>query len=107
MPQNPSEMPPSNGQSGKNVAAGPATPAKNAAAKNGAPQKAAPNNAAETTPNADPLAMLRADHRKVEQLFGAFEKAKTNDEKSDLAEQICNELMVHTLLEEEIVYPAC
>src|ERR1051325_2868823 len=103
MPQNPSEpIPPSNGHSGKN-AAGQTTPTtKNAAAKNDVPQKNG-----EAQPNADPLAMIRADHPKVEQLFGAFEKAKATEEKYQLVEQICHELMIHTMLEEEIFYPAC
>ena len=51
--------------------------------------------------------MLKSDHRHVEQLFGSFEKATNADQKSQLAAQICTELMVHTLIEEEIFYPAC
>src|SRR5579872_4045575 len=55
----------------------------------------------------DPIAMLKADHRKVETLFEQFEKAQNSGEQSQLAEQICQELMVHTLLEEELFYPEC
>ncbi|MGH7028892.1 MAG: hemerythrin domain-containing protein, partial [Stellaceae bacterium] len=55
----------------------------------------------------DPIALLTADHRHVEQLFSAFEKATGNDQKAELAKQICTELVVHTLIEEEIFYPAC
>src|ERR1700730_3158120 len=55
----------------------------------------------------DPIAMLSADHRKVEKLFAAFEKATDGQQKSQLAEQICTELSIHTLVEEEIFYPAC
>jgi hypothetical protein len=51
--------------------------------------------------------MLRADHRRVEQLFGSFEKAGSAEQKSQLAKQICTELTIHTLIEEEIFYPAC
>jgi hypothetical protein len=51
--------------------------------------------------------MLSADHRHVEQLFSSFEKATDAAQKSQLAAQICTELMVHTLIEEEIFYPAC
>jgi hypothetical protein len=36
------------------------------------------------------------------QLFSSFEEAA-----DELAAQICTELMVHTLIEEEIFYPAC
>ena len=39
--------------------------------------------------DSDPIAMLRADHRRVEQLFGSFEKAGSAEQKSQLAKQIC------------------
>jgi len=55
----------------------------------------------------DPIAMLRSDHRKVEELFSSFDKASSSQEKARLTEQICSELMIHTLLEEELFYPAC
>ena len=55
----------------------------------------------------DAIALLKADHRKVEELFEKFEKAKGADRKKALAEQICTELVVHTVIEEEIFYPAC
>jgi hemerythrin superfamily protein len=55
----------------------------------------------------DPIAMLRSDHRKVEELFSSFDKASSPQEKARLTEQICTELMIHTLLEEELFYPAC
>jgi hypothetical protein len=50
---------------------------------------------------------LKDDHRRVEELFAEFEKAKGDGRKKKLAEQICGELIVHTKLEEEIFYPAC
>ena len=55
----------------------------------------------------DAIALLKADHRKVEDLFKEFEKATRSDRKRTLAEQICLELTIHTKLEEEIFYPAC
>ena len=55
----------------------------------------------------DAVALLKADHRKVEDLFGKFENAKTDSVKKTLVEQICTELSVHTAIEEEIFYPAC
>jgi hemerythrin superfamily protein len=55
----------------------------------------------------DAIALLKADHRKVEELFKEFEKAKGEGRKEKLARQICLELSVHTALEEEIFYPAC
>jgi len=54
----------------------------------------------------DAVALLKADHRKVEGLFKKAEKAKAGA-KEKLVEQICNELVIHTMLEEEIFYPAC
>ncbi|MBP7705595.1 MAG: hemerythrin domain-containing protein [Caulobacter sp.] len=55
----------------------------------------------------DAIALLKADHRKVEELFASFESAKGADRKQKLVQQICTELTVHTLIEEEIFYPAC
>ena len=55
----------------------------------------------------DAIAMLKADHRKVEEIFEQFEKARSRDRKQALAEQACLELKVHTVIEEEIFYPAC
>jgi hypothetical protein len=60
---------------------------------------------ADTQPDA--IALLKADHRKVEDLFAKFETAREADTKKRLAKQICTELTVHTILEEEIFYPAC
>jgi hypothetical protein len=55
----------------------------------------------------DAIALLKADHRKVEGLFEDFEKASGEARKQKLAQQICLELKIHTILEEEIFYPAC
>ena len=53
----------------------------------------------------DAIALLKADHRKVEELFEKFESARSGS-KQAIAEQICNELKIHTIIEEEIFYPA-
>lgn len=53
----------------------------------------------------DAIALLKADHRKVEELFEKFESARGGS-KQAIAEQICNELKIHTIIEEEIFYPA-
>lgn len=55
----------------------------------------------------DAIDMLKADHRKVEQLFERFQTAKRRAEKLKIAQEICRELTVHAELEEEIFYPAC
>lgn len=54
----------------------------------------------------DAIAMLKADHRTVEALFEQFENATSSSRKEKLAHEICTELKVHTLIEEEIFYPA-
>ena len=57
----------------------------------------------------DAIAMLTADHRKVKKLFTEFSKLKdegSDEDKASIVEQICNELKVHTTIEEEIFYPA-
>lgn len=54
----------------------------------------------------DAIQLLRADHRKVQALFDQFEKARGDDKKAELAQEICAELKVHAQIEEEIFYPA-
>ena len=54
----------------------------------------------------DAIALLKADHRKVEDLFAKFEGASGAGAKQKLAHQICTELKIHTMIEEEIFYPA-
>src|SRR5580693_8536475 len=60
-----------------------------------------PKNGASTASDTDPTELLKSDHRHVEQLFEMFEKATNADQKSQVATEICTELMVHTLIEEE------
>ena len=55
----------------------------------------------------DAIALLKKDHRTVEDLFAQFEKASGDGRKEKLARQICLELSVHAQIEEEIFYPAC
>lgn len=55
----------------------------------------------------DAIALLKEDHRRVEDLFEQFEKASGAARKQKIAGQICMELTVHTKIEEEIFYPAC
>ncbi|UUZ49580.1 hemerythrin domain-containing protein [Massilia sp. B-10] len=57
----------------------------------------------------DALDLLRADHDRVRDLFHEFDSIKGNDEederKSELVDEICYELTLHTMIEEEIFYP--
>lgn len=62
---------------------------------------------AQTYEDMDAIAMLKADHRKVEEIFSAFEAATSPAKKKKLALEACLELKVHTTIEEEIFYPAC
>jgi hemerythrin superfamily protein len=57
--------------------------------------------------NRDPEAiqLLKQDHRAVEDLFEEFEGAKKAADKRAIAREICMELTIHTLIEEEIFYP--
>ncbi len=54
----------------------------------------------------DAIALLKADHRTVEELFDKFENASGKDRKRQIAENICTELKIHSMIEEEIFYPA-
>src|ERR1700712_248311 len=55
----------------------------------------------------DAIALLKADHRKVEGLFAKFEKAKDGGSKRKIADEICLELRVHAQIEEDVFYPGC
>ncbi len=54
----------------------------------------------------DAIALLKADHRQVEEWFAAFEKSRSEQRKADLAGRICAALTVHMTIEEEFFYPA-
>ena len=55
----------------------------------------------------DAVALLKEDHRTVEDLFAQYEKASGDGRKQKLAIEICTELTIHAQIEEEIFYPAC
>jgi hemerythrin superfamily protein len=56
----------------------------------------------------DAIAMLTADHREVAAMFKQFEELgdRAKASKKKLADQICEALLLHATLEEEIFYPA-
>jgi hypothetical protein len=54
----------------------------------------------------DAILLLRADHRHVQEMFKEFERAHTERSKREIASEICEELKVHTQIEEELLYPA-
>ena len=55
---------------------------------------------------ADAIAMLKADHRRVKDLFAQYEAADNVETKRTLAEQAFVELETHAQLEENVFYPA-
>ena len=73
-----------------------------ATAKKRALAKKAPR--AVRTPDA--IALLRADHKTVTELFDRFEKTRSSTRKKAIVSQVCLELTVHAQIEEEIFYPA-
>jgi hemerythrin superfamily protein len=54
----------------------------------------------------DATQLLTQDHREVEALFEKFEGASRDGTKEKLARRICTELKIHTMIEEELFYPA-
>jgi hemerythrin superfamily protein len=54
----------------------------------------------------DAVALLKADHRQVEEWFEQFGKSRSSAKKQQLAANICSALTIHTQIEEEIFYPA-
>jgi hemerythrin superfamily protein len=51
------------------------------------------------------VALLKADHRQVEDLFEQFGKSRSGAKKQQLAANICSALTIHAQIEEEIFYP--
>ena len=76
----------------------------NKSTKSSSSRSAAAKKAAETRAS-DAIALLKRDHREVEQLFKDFEKATSDERKQQIAQRIITELKVHTQIEEEIFYP--
>lgn len=61
-----------------------------------------------TNDSIDAIQLLTQQHREVKEMFDRFEnmtdRAKVSKKK--LADEICNALIMHTTIEEEIYYPA-
>ena len=55
---------------------------------------------------ADAIAMLKADHQRVRDLFSQYEATNNQATKRTLAAQVFMELETHAQLEENIFYPA-
>jgi hemerythrin-like domain-containing protein len=55
---------------------------------------------------ADAIAMLKADHQRVRDLFAQYEATGDPSAKRNVAEHVFIELETHTQLEENVFYPA-
>src|SRR5215813_3377786 len=55
---------------------------------------------------ADAIALLKADHQRVKDLFAQYEAAENVKAKRTLAEHVFGELEMHAQLEEHFFYPA-
>ncbi len=53
------------------------------------------------------IALLMADHTAAGELFEDYENARGMAQKSKVARQICLELSIHIIIEEELLYPIC
>ena len=57
----------------------------------------------------DALELLKADHDKVRGLFREFDSLSSDEDdeqrKAELVDEICYELTIHSMIEEEIFYP--
>lgn len=58
-----------------------------------------------TKPTQDAIALLKADHRTVAALFKKFEQTSGKVAQAKLAHEICKDLIIHTIIEEEVFYP--
>ena len=66
----------------------------------------APARSSPTSAGPDAIALLRADHQRVSDLYEQYEKARSTAKKRELVATICQELSIHAQVEEEIFYPA-
>ncbi|WAC74216.1 hemerythrin domain-containing protein [Roseateles sp. SL47] len=66
---------------------------------------ATPRRATAVKKAPDAITLLRADHKKVNELFEQFKKTRSAAKKKQIVSQICLELTVHAQIEEEILYP--
>ncbi len=54
----------------------------------------------------DAIALLKADHRQVKELFEQYKATRSETRKQSIANKVCQALKVHTQIEAEIFYPA-
>ncbi|HEV7393152.1 MAG TPA: hemerythrin domain-containing protein [Burkholderiales bacterium] len=63
---------------------------------------------AKTPSERDAIDVLMEDHKRVQKLFKDFDRVEREDAEAvrDLVETACVELQIHSMLEEELFYPA-
>ncbi len=83
-----------------------ATALKKTTEATSAPKPPVATKPSSTAKPKEAIALLRADHKHVSELFDEYEKTRSNSKKKLLVAEICTELSVHAQIEEEIFYPA-
>jgi hemerythrin superfamily protein len=68
-------------------------------------RKSHQDSESKSTKPQEATALLRADHKLVDDLFEQYEKARSTARKKALISEICEELTIHAQIEEEIFYP--
>ncbi len=66
-----------------------------------------PSSAKSAGEDKNAIELLKADHREVDRMFEQFKSAKGRSQRNKLVKQIATALNAHTIIEEEIFYPAC
>ena len=66
---------------------------------------ASPKASRKTSTTQDATTLLRADHKKVSELFAQYEGTRSVARKRALVDDICLELTIHAQIEEEVFYP--
>ena len=66
------------------------------------------NSRANASARNEIIEMLKEDHKRAKKAFRDFERLDKSDQEAcrEIVEQVCNELTLHTTLEEELLYPA-
>lgn len=70
------------------------------------PARKAPAGTSRSSAGTDAIALLRADHQRVSDLYQQYESTRSAAKKKTLVATICQELSIHAQVEEEIFYPA-
>lgn len=54
---------------------------------------------------ANPISLIKSDHRKVVELFDTYKSLDAYEAKEEIASQIIKELAIHAKMEEKLFYP--